>query len=225
MNSMKSIKSQQSGFTLVEIAIVLVIIGLLLGGILKGQELINSAKGNNLINLVRSLQTQVYAYQDRFKQQPGDDARASSNLTGATTATSTGTLGNGQIEGVMFPTTLTGETALIWQHLRLANLATGPTDTADPAYFPLHALNGRMGINTATAAQLEIAGMATGGTQLCLQGLPGAFAKRLDAALDDGVSNTGALRLKLDTETGLGVTATLPAVVVDGTLYTMCMVY
>ncbi|MCK7492232.1 MAG: prepilin-type N-terminal cleavage/methylation domain-containing protein [Comamonadaceae bacterium] len=38
-------KSQQSGFTLVEIAIVLVIIGLLLGGILKGQELINSAQG------------------------------------------------------------------------------------------------------------------------------------------------------------------------------------
>ena len=35
---------QQSGFTLVEIAIVLVIIGLLLGGVLKGQELINSAK-------------------------------------------------------------------------------------------------------------------------------------------------------------------------------------
>ena len=36
-------KRRQSGFTLVEIAIVLVIIGLLLGGILKGQELINSA--------------------------------------------------------------------------------------------------------------------------------------------------------------------------------------
>ena len=107
----------------------------------------------------------------------------------------------------------------------MANLATGPALTSDAAYFPLHALNGRMGINSATAAQLEIAGMATGGTQLCLQGLPGAFAKRLDAALDDGVSNTGALRLKLDTETGLGVTATLPAVVIDGTLYTMCMVY
>ena len=44
-------RSQQSGFTLVEIAIVLVIIGLLLGGILKGQELINSARVKNLANV------------------------------------------------------------------------------------------------------------------------------------------------------------------------------
>ena len=41
-------RNKQSGFTLVEIAIVLVIIGLLLGGVLKGQELINSAKVKNL---------------------------------------------------------------------------------------------------------------------------------------------------------------------------------
>ena len=47
MKNMKNIKRQQSGFTLVEIAIVLVIIGLLLGGILKGQELINSAKAKS----------------------------------------------------------------------------------------------------------------------------------------------------------------------------------
>ncbi|WP_299068361.1 prepilin-type N-terminal cleavage/methylation domain-containing protein, partial [Accumulibacter sp.] len=44
-----AMKKQQSGFTLVEIAIVLVIIGLLLGGVLKGQELINSAKVKNMI--------------------------------------------------------------------------------------------------------------------------------------------------------------------------------
>ena len=43
-------RRKQSGFTLVEIAIVLVIIGLLLGGVLKGQELINSAKVKNLLN-------------------------------------------------------------------------------------------------------------------------------------------------------------------------------
>ena len=228
MNNMKSIKSQQSGFTLVEIAIVLVIIGLLLGGILKGQELINSAKGNNLINLVRGLQTQVYAYQDRFKQQPGDDARADSNLTGALKATSTGTLGNGLIEGFMFPPTtdVTGETALLWQHLRFANLATGPTVTSDAAYYPLHALNGRIGINTATSGQLEILTMPTGGTQICLQGLPGAFAKRLDAALDDGVSNTGAVRIKADVTVGSStVGGAAVTEVIDGTLYTLCMVY
>ena len=57
-------KKQQSGFTLVEIAIVLVIIGLLLGGVLKGQELINSAKVKNMAGDFRNLQVMIYGYQD-----------------------------------------------------------------------------------------------------------------------------------------------------------------
>jgi prepilin-type N-terminal cleavage/methylation domain-containing protein len=69
-------RSQQSGFTLVEIAIVLVIIGLLLGGILKGQELINSAKVKNIANDFRVIPTYIYAYQDKFKSLPGDDSQA-----------------------------------------------------------------------------------------------------------------------------------------------------
>ena len=43
-------RARQRGFTLVEIAIVLVIIGLLLGGILKGQEMITQARIKNIIN-------------------------------------------------------------------------------------------------------------------------------------------------------------------------------
>src|SRR6266567_1473852 len=66
-------RSAQTGFTLVEIAIVLVIIGLLLGGILKGQEMINSAKVKNLANDFRVIPTYIYAYQDKFKALPGDD--------------------------------------------------------------------------------------------------------------------------------------------------------
>ena len=69
---MNQLKKQQSGFTLVEIAIVLVIIGLLLGGVLKGQELINSAKVKNMIGDFRTVSSLVYAYQDRFKAFPGD---------------------------------------------------------------------------------------------------------------------------------------------------------
>ena len=79
-------KSQHSGFTLVEIAIVLVIIGLLLGGILKGQELINSAKVKNLANDFRTIPTYIYAYQDKFKSLPGDDKQADTHLTGAAAA-------------------------------------------------------------------------------------------------------------------------------------------
>ena len=120
-------KSQQSGFTLVEIAIVLVIIGLLLGGILKGQELINSAKVKNLANDFRTIPTYIYGYQDKFKSLPGDDAAASTHITGATVATTGGTVGNGVIEGNWNSATTTDESYLFWQHVRLANLAAGPT--------------------------------------------------------------------------------------------------
>jgi len=61
---MKQLGKQQAGFTLVEIAIVLVIIGLLLGGILKGQEMITQAKIKNLINDMNGITaaTQVKAW-------------------------------------------------------------------------------------------------------------------------------------------------------------------
>ena len=225
MKNMKSIKSQQSGFTLVEIAIVLVIIGLLLGGILKGQELINSAKVKSLITEMRNIQTQIYGYQDRFKQLPGDDARVVANLGATATVGTGGTRGNGQIEGALFPATGSEESAVFWQHLRLANLASGPTLMADLQYYPLNSNNGRIGVNTATTAQLWIATMPTGGTQICLKGITGRSAKQIDTALDDGVSNAGSVRFTDDLGAAPGLTATAPAAVDDGALYTVCMVF
>ena len=57
----------QRGFTLVEIAIVLVIIGLLLGGILKGQEMIAQAKIKNVINDLNGVSAALNSYQDRYR--------------------------------------------------------------------------------------------------------------------------------------------------------------
>ena len=87
---MKFMRSQK-GFTLIEIAIVLVIIGLLLGGILKGQELITSARVRNLISQQDGIKAAFYGFQDRYRALPGDYQLASQNLGGATAATN----GNG----------------------------------------------------------------------------------------------------------------------------------
>ena len=73
-------KNNQAGFTLVEIAIVLVIIGLLLGGVLKGQELINSAKVKNFATDFRNTPLFIYGYQDKYKRLPGDDNGAVARL-------------------------------------------------------------------------------------------------------------------------------------------------
>ncbi|TMG95357.1 MAG: prepilin-type N-terminal cleavage/methylation domain-containing protein [Betaproteobacteria bacterium] len=74
-------KSNETGFTLVEIAIVLVIIGLLLGGILKGQEMITQAKIKNAINDFNGINVAVTSYQDRYRALPGDDANATTRWT------------------------------------------------------------------------------------------------------------------------------------------------
>ncbi len=69
-------KRNQTGFTLVEIAIVLVIIGLLLGGILKGQEMITQAKIKNAITDFSGISAAYFGYQDRYRATPGDDPQA-----------------------------------------------------------------------------------------------------------------------------------------------------
>ncbi|MDP3172332.1 MAG: type II secretion system protein, partial [Polaromonas sp.] len=69
---MKSFK-KQAGFTLVEIAIVLVIVGLLLAGVLKGQELIESSRAKNLGKDMDAIAAGMISYTDRFKRTPGDD--------------------------------------------------------------------------------------------------------------------------------------------------------
>jgi prepilin-type N-terminal cleavage/methylation domain-containing protein len=70
----------QSGFTLVEIAIVLLIVGLLLGGVLKGQELISSAKVSNLAQSVNGYQAAVLGFQDRYRFLPGDSDQAATRV-------------------------------------------------------------------------------------------------------------------------------------------------
>src|SRR5512145_2640915 len=100
------------GFTLVEIAIVLVIIGLLLGGILKGQEMITQAKIKNVIADMTGVSAAMYGYQDRYRALPGDDANAT-RWAGANPGN-----GNGIIEGVYLA--VNGESAEFWGHLRSA---------------------------------------------------------------------------------------------------------
>src|SRR5665647_2237465 len=120
----KDMKTRQSGFTLVEIAIVLVIIGLLLGGILKGQEMITQAKIKNVINDMNGITAAFNSYQDRYRALPGDDKGAGARWASDVLVKS-GT-GDGVISGLWVPTTpATDETAQFWLHLRKAGFISG----------------------------------------------------------------------------------------------------
>lgn len=228
MKNIKSMKNQQSGFTLVEIAIVLVIIGLLLGGILKGQELINSAKVKAMVNDMKLVATQVYGYQDRFKAMPGDDPRANTNLAGATAASTPAlTLANGRIEGAWNSTTPTDESFLFWQHVRFANLATGSTDITAVDYRPLNSENGNLGITSAPVLTAPTTPFS-GSFFVCQGNINGRFARQIDTTLDDGNPATGSVRIMVGNNTATAADATTTAAMNtagDGAVYTVCVAF
>lgn len=75
---------RNSGFTLIETAIVLIIVTLLMGAILKGQQLINIAKEKQLEADFNNIPLMIYSYQDKFKAVPGDDKNAVLHFSGIT---------------------------------------------------------------------------------------------------------------------------------------------
>lgn len=225
-------KRNQSGFTLIEIAIVLVIIGLLLGGVMKGQELINSAKVKNLAADFKNVSLYIYSYQDKFHSLPGDDAMAASHVTGATTLTTAG-VGNGRIDGKWDSTSTTDESYMFWQHVRMAGIATGVTDpTQTTAYQQRNTLGGIVGITNSTDANNPI-GISTGTAAantlplkgayiICSGNIQGKFAKQLDIMMDDGNTATGSMQTVLQAATAGTVNAASVPNPDDSTLYTVC---
>lgn len=205
-------RRNQSGFTLIEIAIVLVIIGLLLGGVLKGQEMITSAKVKNLANDFKNTQTLLYAYQDKFKSFPGDDVSAASHVAGGTKASTNGTAGNGIIEGDWNSATATDESYLFWQHLSLAGLSTGG---ATP---PTHAFGGLMG---ATASGVPITGLP-GSFFVCAANIPGKIMMQLDTTLDDGNPTTGTMRASKTSQGTANAASSYTVGTDDNTMFTVC---
>ncbi len=189
---------KQSGFTLVEIAIVLVIIGLLLGGILKGQELINSARVRNLADQNSGIQAAYYGFIDRYRQVPGDWATASAETAIGVTIYEGGN-GNGRIDKAL------PESAAVWEQLAKSGFLGGGFTPADgteisdePAYrlfAPINAFNGTLTLNR--NADYE----GTASTRLNLHignNIPVAIARELDVKVDDSKPLTGVLRLTLD---------------------------
>ena len=223
--------NKQAGFTLIELAIVLVIIGLLLGGVLRGQELINSAKVKNMAADFRNTPVYVYAYQDKFRALPGDDIGAAAHVgvtAGSATAASTQAGdGDGVIEGAWDSTTATDESALFWLHVRKAGLAAGSTNMADAGFFPTNSEGGRIGVSG-----VQPISTLKGQYYICSKGIIGKFARQLDTTMDNGTSVDGsmqALEQPVGTGTGTG-TATATATSAaqsydDAKTYSVCMAF
>ena len=188
---------KQNGFTLIEIAIVLVIIGPLLGGVLKGQELINTARVRALNNSIDGITAAWFSFQDRYRAFPGDylQARAVVNLPGITV----GGDGNGAVAAG-------AESANVWTHLEAAGYITGGYDgnAANTTVALQYACpvttcpdNG-FGTGIMLLQGVEVRSPATPSAAHELitgQGVPVEVLAELDRKVDDGVATTGLMQV------------------------------
>jgi prepilin-type N-terminal cleavage/methylation domain-containing protein len=120
----------KSAFTLIELSIVLVIIGLVIGGITTGSSLIKQAQMKAVVNEINMFKTAINTFQIQFNSLPGDMNNATAFWYNATTCPgTTGTAGscNGNNNGLIEVTghTTSDEGVRAWQHLTLAEVLPG----------------------------------------------------------------------------------------------------
>lgn len=148
-------QSDRGGFTLVELAIGMAIIGLLIGGILKGQEMLRNARMSATIRDINAIDAAFSTFLDTYDQKPGDMVNATSRIPDCTTCSNgdgNGIIGKicpvaGPMPIVCALTSQAGftsvpeiETMMFWTHLLHADLITSITggDPADPNWGTTH---------------------------------------------------------------------------------------
>lgn len=183
---------KQDGFTLIEIAIVLVIIGLLLGGVLKGQELITSARVRNLISQQDGVKAAFFGFLDRYRAYPGDYGQAVANIPGCAACQNGNN--NGQIRTIAAGDAVDEQIA-VWEHLSRAGFINGSYTYAAGAETNTSAPTNPYGRylqmiydNVYDGAPTTRHNLKTGNQ------IPSDILAEVDRKVDDGVATGGSFR-------------------------------
>jgi prepilin-type N-terminal cleavage/methylation domain-containing protein len=223
--------TKENGFTLVELAIVMIIIGLLIGGILKGQELVESARINATVAQIKGIQAGIATFKDKYNALPGDMSNASTRIPGCAALPACNFNGNGDRWIAR-----NNEADHAHIHLAAADLIAGVNSdgtggltnnfaVGDPDYMLAKIGNGvAIIISTENGANLVPAswsGTVIGGLTTVPQGVYasvfGPFgsstigltphqAYRIDLKLDDGTPGFGSIRARANVAANCGST-------------------
>lgn len=193
---------RRSGFTLVELAIVMTIIGLLIGGILKGQELMLNARISATIAQVKSYQAAVETFRDMHSVRPGDFPSAQTRLPGCTVANSCFNGNGNSLIGIPdagwqnIDATIAGENTQFWKHLAAADLISGIiASSAGPAQWgfthPASRLNGGFHVREALP---QGTGSCYGPNMSCINGTILVLRLTADGSWSSGSGDNFAVR-------------------------------
>ncbi|MGL4825045.1 MAG: type II secretion system protein [Alphaproteobacteria bacterium] len=195
----KNKKIGQEGFSLIELAIALVVIGLILGGIFKGQELIERGRLQKTISQIADYQLALTTFVEQYEAIPGDFSLATA--TWGQHAFSGNQ--NGIVEGKGMQRG--SEAVAFWQHLFLAGLIPDPghLPQGEQAHFgqgvPKAALGGGFTVETDPDQDLKGLWMLLGkesGNRGNGGLLTPAQAMAIDKKLDNGDPLSGRVRAK-----------------------------
>jgi prepilin-type N-terminal cleavage/methylation domain-containing protein len=191
--------NSQKGFTLVELSIVLVIIGLIIASVLVGQDLIRSAELRATITQYEGFNAAVATFKGKYAGLPGDVAGA----------TNFGFTGNGDGSGTFAGSTaLTGENVFFWNHLGSSGASlisgsyvgttTGPTSATIATFEPVAKAGNYWGVYTASGVNYYIVGVAgnTVGVYLTSNVLTPLDARGIDEKVDDGMPGRGLVQAR-----------------------------
>lgn len=120
----------QAGFTLVELAIVMIIIGLLIGGVLKGQQLITNAQVAATVAQIKSIDAATTSFKDQYAGMPGDLTNPGARLPNCLLNCAIAGNGDGKVDtpaggAINFGAVPGNEQLAYWAQLNKAGLLTG----------------------------------------------------------------------------------------------------
>jgi prepilin-type N-terminal cleavage/methylation domain-containing protein len=193
------VRHRQSGFTLIEIVIVVVVVGLLLGGVLAGQQLIRGARVHKLMADVSGYRAAIHSFTERYETYPGDYEGASLHIK-CSPACLNGN-GNKRVERNAVPVggSQVHEELLVWSHLSGAGFISGQFTAAPGGTIPTlnnspvnisqrywqFIFDAVFGSTPGTPARHNL---KTGNQ------IPVSFLQEIDTKVDDGLPNAGFFR-------------------------------